>query len=936
MPVAKGYADKMSEANDSLKSQLAKATDVWERVKLLGETAFHSRDRDPRKGLDACREAIELARKAGACSREEKSILAGALSILAELHTCLHERSQALGPAFEALAIFEEIDSEKNRPMLLLTISSVYSYSGAFAEAFKYAQEALTLSQGSSRDLQTQASAWTHLGVLHNHACDFYLEKDSYQKALEIYRDLGNQRSEAIVLNNIAMSLLALGKLDDAEAFTEESLALAEAVGLPPIVATVLCTQSEILLKKGENHKSLRNLDRSIALARSSGLTPIELTGLLDKGRVLTNLERSEEALPHLEKALGLAEDIDSESSVCECHKALAEAHRRQGDHRRALAHFEQAYHIQEAISRLESDDKFRILQVLHKTETARKESEILRNENKALEQEITGRKQFEEELSEHGEHLEKMVRERTENLERANENLRKKTHDFGERVKELRCLYAVSESLRDPRSSMEKILKGLPALLIPGWQYPDITCVRISLKGKQYLTDIFRETEHQQMEEIAQQGAVEGKIEVFYLEERPDADEGPFLKEERDLLSAIAELIANFHEHKQLEEQFRQSQKMEAVGRLAGGIAHDFNNMMTIISGYADLLLTKGEVDPFRKELDEIKTAASRATRLTGQLLAFSRKQIIKPEFLDSKKLLLNLEKMLQRLIGEDIELTMALHPLVGTIWVDPGQVEQIILNLAVNARDAMPLGGKLTIEASDVFLGDEYSEKHVSVEPGPYVMIAVSDTGSGMDETVKQQAFEPFFTTKEKSKGTGLGLSTVYGIVKQNQGYIWIYSELNQGTTFKIYFPRHDSSGIEAVTVQTRVLNLAGSETILLVEDEEAVRMVAKKMLEAFDYKVIHTGDTEEALRICREHEGTIHLLLTDVVMPKMSGRQLANRVTEITPSIKVIFMSGYTDNAIAQHGVLDANTVFIEKPFTPDSLVRKVREVLDTKTG
>ena len=398
--------------------------------------------------------------------------------------------------------------------------------------------------------------------------------------------------------------------------------------------------------------------------------------------------------------------------------------------------------------------------------------------------------------------------------------------------------------------------------------------------------------------------------------------------------LRQVLGVATDITHRKQLEDQLRQAQKMEAVGRLAGGVAHDFNNLLTAILGHADLLVEETpEHDARQADLAEIKHAAERAAGLTRQLLAFSRKQILQPKVLDLNTVVAGVGTLLRRLIGEDIELRIASAEGLGPVEADPGQLEQVILNLAVNARDAMPRGGKLTIETANVELDAAYAREHVAVEPGSYVMLAVSDTGVGMDEEVKAHLFEPFFTTKEQGQGTGLGLAMVYGIVKQSGGFIWVYSEPGRGTALKIYLPRKAASPPARQPVPTREGSLAGSGTILLVEDEEAVRRLASRVLEARGYTVLRAADGLQALDTVHRHPGAIDLVITDVVMPRMGGRELAELVRPRRPATKILYVSGYTDDAIVRHGVLDAGAVFLQKPFTPDSLARKVKEILST---
>jgi PAS domain S-box-containing protein len=380
-------------------------------------------------------------------------------------------------------------------------------------------------------------------------------------------------------------------------------------------------------------------------------------------------------------------------------------------------------------------------------------------------------------------------------------------------------------------------------------------------------------------------------------------------------------------------EAQLRQALKMEAVGKLAGGVAHDFNNLLTAINGYSEMCLRRLKPeDTLYRHVEEIKKAGDRAAGLTRQLLAFSRKQILQPEVIDLNHIVVELSKMLQRLIGEDVDLHMGLAADLGKIKADPSQLEQVLLNLSVNARDAMPKGGKLTIETSNVHLNDEFADRHFSVPPGDYVMLAVSDTGCGMDALTQARIFEPFFTTKEVGKGTGLGLSTVYGIVKQSGGSVWVYSEVGQGTTFKVYFPCV-AGKVEKLKADRRAPELlAGDETVLLVEDETMVREMATEILEECGYAVLQAKDGAEALLLAHQHKAQIHLMLTDVVMPRMSGRELAEELTPLRPNIKILYMSGYTDDAIVHHGVLEEGTAFIGKPFSMEALARKVRETLD----
>ncbi len=390
--------------------------------------------------------------------------------------------------------------------------------------------------------------------------------------------------------------------------------------------------------------------------------------------------------------------------------------------------------------------------------------------------------------------------------------------------------------------------------------------------------------------------------------------------------------LTTDITERRQLEEQLRQAVKMEAVGRLAGGIAHDFNNLLTAIIGSADLLLEDLDpASPARDDVTEIRRAGDRAAQLTRQLLAFSRRQPLTPRVIDVNALVADMDRLLRRLIGEDIELRTVLTPDLGAVRADAGQLEQVIMNLAVNARDAMPRGGKLTIETANTELDESYAREHVTVRAGPAVMIAVSDTGTGMDSETLAHIFEPFFTTKEVGKGTGLGLATVYGIVKQSGGHVWVYSEPGRGTAFKIYLPRV-TEPVEGVGAATAPTTLQGTETILVVENEVPVRELARRMLEARGYTVLTAAAPADALALVERHPEPIHLAVTDVILPGMDGPALARRLEQVRPGLRVLFVSGYANEAIVHHGVLDKGVAYLPKPFTAEALARKVREVID----
>jgi two-component system, cell cycle sensor histidine kinase and response regulator CckA len=451
--------------------------------------------------------------------------------------------------------------------------------------------------------------------------------------------------------------------------------------------------------------------------------------------------------------------------------------------------------------------------------------------------------------------------------------------------------------------------MDGLMALRIARELCPDVPFIFVS-------GTIGEERAVQSLKEGATDYVVKGRLErLVPVVERA-------LKESRERV-----------ERRQLEEEYRQAQKMEAIGRLAGGVAHDFNNLLTAILGYGQLILSElEEKNPLHEYASEVVKAGERAATLTRQLLVFSRKQILQPKPLDLNAIVREMERMLRRVIGENIDLLTSCAPQLGRVHADAGQIEQVLMNLVVNARDAMPDGGKLTIETAEMELDRSYAEQHSDVAPGKYVVLAVTDTGIGMTPDVKARIFEPFFTTKGAGQGTGLGLSTVYGIVNQSGGHIVLYSEPGHGTSFKICLPRVDEAPEPAPPPADGAPAASGSETILLVEDEEIVRRLARNVLSEKGYRVLEAVDGKSAVDICNAHLGPIDLLLTDLVMPGMSGRDLALYIHATRPSTKVLFMSGYSEGAVIHQGMLEEHTPFLSKPFSPDALVRHVRETLD----
>jgi len=499
---------------------------------------------------------------------------------------------------------------------------------------------------------------------------------------------------------------------------------------------------------------------------------------------------------------------------------------------------------------------------------------------------------------------------------------------------------------LRGPEARLRVLVEQLPAVLWTvdrnlrftsalGAGFTRLKIKPDALLGTSLL-DYFETSDQTFLPIAAHRRAVAGEPMTFHVEWKSGSyacHVEPLRDSDGQVSGAIC-MSLDITDRKQLEEQLRQAQKMEAVGRLAGGIAHDFNNLLMVIQGYSDLLVERlPGADPLRRNAEQIQMASQRASSLTRQLLAFSRKQMLAPKILNVQGVVAEMEKILRRLIGEDIQLETSSAPDLGLVRADRSQIEQVILNLAVNARDAMPHGGRLTIETANVELDSSYSHPPAVLSPGRYVMLAVTDNGCGMDAETQAHVFEPFFTTKEKGKGTGLGLATVYGVVKQSGGYVWVYSEPGRGTSFKIYLPRIEETAVPAGRdgkSETQIPQ-RGSETILLVEDEKGVRELAREYLASSGYRVIEAEDGHTALELATMHVGQIHLLLTDVVMPGISGRELAERVSQIRPGIKIIYMSGYTDQAVVHHGILQNDAVLLQKPFTLMTLAGKLRELL-----
>lgn len=551
----------------------------------------------------------------------------------------------------------------------------------------------------------------------------------------------------------------------------------------------------------------------------------------------------------------------------------------------------------------------------------------------------ITKRKEMEDELRKHRDRLEELVDERTAKLNAVNLKLRE---EINERK-------VAEEALRASKDKYSNLFQSSNDIIF----IHDLD--NNLLEVNQKAVDIFGYTKEEFLSlKLMQLRGPETDEQAGYADEKIEKDgfvvfETDFLKKNGELINAEASsslleiggkkvvqaIIRDITERKHLEEQLRQSQKMEAIGRLAGGVAHDFNNLLTVITGYSGLLMLDiAKNDPMFQFIKEIKNAASRAESLTRQLLAFSRKQIIQPNVLNINNLIENMKKMLKRLIGENIELITSLDPETGHIKADPGQIEQVIMNLIINASDAMPQGGKITIELQNMNFKKSFTCEGLAIKAGFYIMLTISDTGIGMDKETQNHIFEPFFTTKKVGKGTGLGLSTVYGIVQQNDGYMTVQSELGMGSVIQIYFPCVKEIADKKEKIACSQDFLRGNETILVAEDEDVVRELACQVLRVYGYNVLEAPHGGSAILKCEQHKDDIHLILSDIVMPEMSGPELVTRLKLYYPEMKVLYMSGYTDDAIVRYGILEDNIQFIQKPFSPVSLLKKIRTVLEAK--
>ncbi|MBU8870187.1 MAG: response regulator [Gemmatimonadales bacterium] len=513
---------------------------------------------------------------------------------------------------------------------------------------------------------------------------------------------------------------------------------------------------------------------------------------------------------------------------------------------------------------------------------------------------------------------------------------------ETGERVKELACMFGVADSIHK-RVSLEQVFQEVLLLIPPGWHYPEITRGRIRLGEQEFVSQPFEETKWRLSSDIIVEGEPRGAVEVFYMEERPALDEGPFLKEERRLIDGISHALSEAIEHQQTsrrreeaEVRLLEAQKMEAIGQLAGGVAHDLNNILQAVTGYSEMAMA--DLDPdqdMHKHIGEVLKAGGRGAVLVRQLLAFSRRQVLEMSDIDLNDLVRNLVKMVERVVGEHIQLEVLAGHQLGIVRADPGQIEQILMNLCVNARDAMPTGGTITIETENVRVDDEYCKDHPWTKPGRYVLLSVADTGCGMDEKILANIFEPFFTTKDVGKGTGLGLSTVYGLVKQHKGMVHVYSEVDNGTVFKVYLPLIERMA-SAVGANIEGPAHGGTETILLAEDDTTVLELAKALLEQAGYTVLAASDGEVAVRIFETHGKQIDLALLDVMMPKLGGKAVYQKVCKDWPGVRFLFASGYSMNAIHTNFVLNEGMLLIQKPYRRDTLLHRVRAVLDGVDG
>lgn len=900
----------MSLEVEKLEKQLEKASGT-ERVDVLNKLSGAYFNQSQTLSLGYSKEALDLAR--------ETSYRLGETTALRGIGNIFYR----FGDFAEALPNYQaslEIEKEINNvPMIAGTLNNIaliHALTGDLEKALEVNLEALKLLEGTDEKDRVVRIVLNSIGNNYMQLEDYNKSLEFFKRSLSICEESGDLEGVAFNLNNIALLCQKQGKFVEALEYYQKTLDIRRKLKHKHGLASTLLKMGNCIMESGEMSSAREYLEEGIQIADEENFKDLVKDGLKWIGIILEREGKYKEALDFYKRSSELRETIYSE------------------EHSQAIARMQSQFDLKQKTIEIESLEASVI-----------ERAEELARKNEELEREIAERKQADDKR---GEAFKELKISQTAALSLA-EDL---TAEITERKQ-------AEEALRKSETQLSNALQI--AHLGP-WEYDTLNDL---FTFNDHFYTIFHTTAEQvggytmssaeyakrfvhpddaKLVGAAVGEAIESEDPDFslQLEHRIIYADGGIgyitvrffiIKDENGRTIRTYGVNQDVTERKQLEEQFRQSQKMEGIGRLAGGVAHDFNNLLTVINGHAELAMSTLDVrDPLREYLQLILKAGDKAASLTQQLLAFSRKQTLQIKVLNLNTVIISLDKMLQRVIGEDIELVTKSGKELWNVEADPGQISQIIINLAVNARDAVPDGGKLTIETQNVKLDEEYAATHPDVTPGQYVMLAISDTGAGMTDEVKAQIFEPFFTTKGEGKGTGLGLSTVYGIVKQSGGSIWIYSELGVGTTFKIYLPMV-SEKEDKLTLKPDYVELPrGTETILVVEDEDGVRKLTCRTLKQLGYKVIEAENGGEALMICKELEKPVDLVLTDVIMPKVSGAVLIKNLQEIWSDFKVLYMSGYTANAIAHSGILDHDKPYLQKPFRPIDLAKKVRSVLD----
>jgi two-component system, cell cycle sensor histidine kinase and response regulator CckA len=899
--------------------------DVRSRVDALNASALALRDTEPRSALEKAEEARDLAQGIG-----YDAGLGAALSSSALLHGILGNFEAAYAHALQAHDLYLAAGDVLGEVRAMTTLGRVEFASGNTAAALAHLFPALELAQ-ENRDLEAEAGALYELSCGHVLLDEHARALEFAQRAILLDRQIGDRRAEARELNVVAICQRELGSFEEAAASALESRRIARDEGAGLIESLALGTLCEIAEQTGDYDQSIVYCRETLALGRELGNAAPQLAGLTGLGNAYRQLGEIARSREHYESGLVLATRVDDRKSMLTCHRALSELHELEGDLVAALEHERVYGDIREALFDEAHDRRAEALEARHRAETARKEAEIYQLRSVELEKEIADRTAAEDELRAYKEYLDELVAERTRELTVAYKRLQASEERY-------RTIYEDTPSMYftvDPAGTV---------LAVNAFGAKQLGYLPTELIGEPVLKVFVPEDAAAAAAQVQNCLAHPGR--VFHWELRKLRKDGSKLNvretarvSERDGQPVVLIVCEDITEqkraqeaHARLEAELRQGQKLEAIGRLAGGVAHDFNNLLTVMIGYIDLVVgALGPDSPTRQDAEEARRAAERAATLTRQLLAFSRQQPIRLAAVDLNEVVREMQRMLERLIGEDVVLQINLDPQLRPVHADRGQLEQVILNLATNARDAMPSGGTLRIATANSELQPQRQSTRMGYA-GSFALLTVTDSGVGMDEDTRARIYEPFFTTKERTGGTGLGLSTVYGIVEQHHGRVAVTdAPAGRGTEFRIWLPHSVEIATQPSSPPARPAE-RGTETILLVEDEEMVRSLAARVLRDRGYLVLEAHNAEEALALADEHHGEIDLTVSDVVMPGINGRKLAELLRRREPGIRLVLMSGYHKVFDEGAPVLPPDVGVLSKPFTGHELLRVVRTALD----